>query len=217
MAQSRSDLTKAALIKAAFELFAQKGFDATSTREIANAANTNIASITYHFGGKSGLRIACAEQIVEQMTRLRKDPSALDMPDIIKSAETRFEALALRQAFMILRLEEAEMMVRFLFREAHEQTEAFDYIYQNFFDPIFELLLINFADATGIASEKVYENTTRLTVFSIISQIAYFRIGHPIVTRHLKWQGYTEEEALEVLAVLQINIRAILEHHRISA
>ena len=198
-------------------MFAEKGFAATSTREIANAANTNIASITYHFGSKAGLRIACAEQIVEHMTRLRNDPSALDLPDIIKSAETRFEALALRQAFMILRLEEAEPMVRFLFREAHEQTEAFDYIYQNFFEPIFEFLLTHFAQATGIEPEKVHANAIRLTVFSIISQIAYFRIGHPIVTRHLNWQGYTEEEALEVLAVLQINIRAILKHHRSKA
>ena len=35
--------------------FGEKGFAATSIREIAALAGSNIASISYHFGGKEGL------------------------------------------------------------------------------------------------------------------------------------------------------------------
>ena len=43
------------LLDAALALFADKGFAKTSTREIAQAAQANIASISYYFGDKDGL------------------------------------------------------------------------------------------------------------------------------------------------------------------
>lgn len=43
------------LLDAAMVLFAEKGFAKTSTREIAQAAQVNIASISYYFGDKAGL------------------------------------------------------------------------------------------------------------------------------------------------------------------
>ncbi|GAA5542575.1 hypothetical protein Brsp02_03205 [Brucella sp. NBRC 113783] len=60
-----SDQTRMALIHAALRLFGSKGYDATSTREIAGFAKANIGSIAYHFGGKEGLRLAAADYIVE--------------------------------------------------------------------------------------------------------------------------------------------------------
>ncbi len=43
------------LLESALALFAEKGFAKTSTREIALAAQVNIASISYYFGDKAGL------------------------------------------------------------------------------------------------------------------------------------------------------------------
>lgn len=43
------------LLDAALALFAEKGFSKTSTREIALAAQVNVASISYYFGDKAGL------------------------------------------------------------------------------------------------------------------------------------------------------------------
>jgi AcrR family transcriptional regulator len=50
--------TEKALIKAATQLFASKGFDGTRTLEIAQKAKVNEALITRYFGGKEGLLIA---------------------------------------------------------------------------------------------------------------------------------------------------------------
>lgn len=49
------------LLDAALTLFADKGFAKTSTREIALAAQANIASISYYFGDKNGLYRAVFE------------------------------------------------------------------------------------------------------------------------------------------------------------
>ena len=43
------------LLDAGLRLFAQQGYAKTSTRELAEAAGVNIASISYYFGDKAGL------------------------------------------------------------------------------------------------------------------------------------------------------------------
>jgi len=48
-------LTREKLIAAGEQAFADKGFDGASTRMIADAAETDIALIVYHFESKSGL------------------------------------------------------------------------------------------------------------------------------------------------------------------
>lgn len=43
------------LLQAGLRLFAQQGFSKTSTRELAEAAQVNVAAISYYFGDKAGL------------------------------------------------------------------------------------------------------------------------------------------------------------------
>ncbi len=43
------------LLLAGLRLFAHQGYSKTSTRELAEAANVNVASISYYFGDKAGL------------------------------------------------------------------------------------------------------------------------------------------------------------------
>ncbi len=47
--------TKEKMLKAAVQLFQTQGYDRTSVRDIAAAANVNVALISYYFGGKKGL------------------------------------------------------------------------------------------------------------------------------------------------------------------
>jgi AcrR family transcriptional regulator len=49
------DDARARLLQAGLRLFAQQGYSKTSTRELAEAANVNVASISYYFGDKAGL------------------------------------------------------------------------------------------------------------------------------------------------------------------
>ena len=52
---SEPDPARARLVRAGLRLFAQQGFAATTTRELAQAAGVNVASISYYFGDKAGL------------------------------------------------------------------------------------------------------------------------------------------------------------------
>src|SRR5580692_992836 len=56
------------LIEAAIDQFGRNGISAVGTRAIADAAGVQMSAITYHFGGKEGLYLACARHIVEQIS-----------------------------------------------------------------------------------------------------------------------------------------------------
>jgi AcrR family transcriptional regulator len=53
--------TRERLMRAAERLFAERGIDAVSIRDITNDADANSASIHYHFGSKAGLVAAILE------------------------------------------------------------------------------------------------------------------------------------------------------------
>jgi len=62
---AKSDLTgRARLREAALELFAERGFEATSTRAVAAVAGVSPALVTRHFGSKEGLRAAVDEHVL---------------------------------------------------------------------------------------------------------------------------------------------------------
>jgi AcrR family transcriptional regulator len=46
---------KRKLVEAAEKLFAEKGFEAVSVRDITQLAKTNVAAVNYHFGSREGL------------------------------------------------------------------------------------------------------------------------------------------------------------------
>ncbi|MFD0660397.1 TetR/AcrR family transcriptional regulator [Thermocatellispora tengchongensis] len=50
-----------AIVQVATRLFAALGYDGTTTRQIAEAAGLNIATVSYHVGGKRELYLAVME------------------------------------------------------------------------------------------------------------------------------------------------------------
>lgn len=57
-ARSDGEDTRLRLLRAALQLFSERGFAQTSVRAIAEAAGTNVAAIAYHFGDKARLYTA---------------------------------------------------------------------------------------------------------------------------------------------------------------
>lgn len=64
--EERRAETRALLLSAAAELFAQRGFHATSAEAVATAADRTTGALYNHFGGKEGLLVGLLEQWIEQ-------------------------------------------------------------------------------------------------------------------------------------------------------
>lgn len=63
--------TKDRVLDVAEDIFAEKGYSATSIRTITSRANVNLAAINYHFGSKAQLYQAVFQRRVEPMNRQR--------------------------------------------------------------------------------------------------------------------------------------------------
>lgn len=67
------DLTARARIRdAALRLFAERGLDGTTIRDIAKAAGVSGGLVRHHFGSKDDLRKACDSYALDQMMRIKE-------------------------------------------------------------------------------------------------------------------------------------------------
>jgi AcrR family transcriptional regulator len=64
----RPDETKARILAATDQLFGDLGFDATTTRDIAERSGVNKALIHYHFGSKDELLVALLDDYYGRLT-----------------------------------------------------------------------------------------------------------------------------------------------------
>ncbi len=67
------------ILFAAEKLFAEKGFEGTSTREISKAANVNISMISYYFGSK--------EKLYEKLVEYRTNEGQFFAKDILERTD----------------------------------------------------------------------------------------------------------------------------------
>ena len=208
--------TRASLISAALELFGNHGYDAVSTRQIADHAAANIGSIAYHFGGKPGLRTACIEYVIGIVHESLG--ASLTMP--LPSHLTPDEALDMLDGMIgtMMRIgasrEDADLLSTFMTREMVVPGEVDGLLYERMAKPLHERFCQLFAIAVGRPEAP---EAYALTVFSLIGQSVFFRICKPVVMKRLGWSCFGLDEAQAAIAVFSDNLRAIVARHRAKA
>lgn len=207
---SPSDQTRKALLDAAITLFGREGFRGTSTRAIAQAAETNVASIAYHFGSKEGLRVACGAAIAERIAEVvgRAGVPEVETPE---QALQVFEAVIAAFVHFLLLEQGRSDFVAFMMRELAEDGPAVDEVYRAAIEPRHRAFCRMWEVATGWPAES---ERTRLTVFSMIGQVLYFRIGQNVVQRRMGWDGMDEARVRQITEVLVANLRASFNANR---
>jgi AcrR family transcriptional regulator len=212
-ASGSAEATRMALIMAGLSLFGRKGFDATSTRQIAAAANANIGSIAYHFGGKDGLREACARHVVDTIRAVAGPAVGSDDPARLspQEAQARLEQGVDRMVRFIVGSPQAGEFVQFVLRELSVPGSAIDILYGGVFEPVHRRLCQLWERATGDPAES---ERTRIAVFTMIGQVVYFRIGREAVLRRMGWAAVGTEEAGKLAGVALDNLKAALAARR---
>ena len=122
---------KDVLLDIAIAHFGRLGFAGAATRAIAKEADTAMSSITYHFGGKEGLYLACADHIASCVAeRFEPEVRAIEA-NPPQSPEQAVDTLcALLSTFARIMLDpKSENWSYFIVREQHEPTEAFERIW----------------------------------------------------------------------------------------
>jgi AcrR family transcriptional regulator len=200
------DATRVAIIDAALRAFGERGYDGASTRAIAADAATNVASISYHFGGKEGLRNACAQHVAAQLAQVM-DVASPPPRDPAAARATLAATLRGLCLFLLLR-PQAGLIAAFMVREMARPSPALDLIYDGAFEGIHRRLCVLWANATGLDAES---QCVRLAVFSMLGQILYFHLARPVVRRRMEWSAVEAPEAEAIAATIDRTLHARLD------
>jgi TetR/AcrR family transcriptional regulator, regulator of cefoperazone and chloramphenicol sensitivity len=144
---SAAEDTRARLLHTGLRLFAQHGFAQTSTRELAEAAQVNVAAISYHFGDKAGLYRAV---FLEPMG----SPEA-DIALFQASAHTLDSALTAFYAGFLEPLRQghnARLCMKLHFREMLEPTGLWEEELRTSIAPMHHALVAVLQQALGLAA-----------------------------------------------------------------
>ena len=202
----RSDETRRRLLHYGTRVFAERGFDAATTRMVADAAGVNQAAILYHFGGKEGLYVAVAEEIA---TRGRAAmgpylsalpaPTSFAIPDDARAA-LRSVLRGLVKGFV--RLAGDGSAAAFIVREQANPGPAFEQLYSAYIEPVHAHVTALVAAARSCAQD---DPEAILTAHAIIGMALVFVTARETVLRRTTWRGYNRrrlEHIANVVAAL---------------
>jgi len=164
------------LLREASRIFAAKGFDKASTREICQAAGANISLISYYFGDKLGLyREVLLKPVAEMMARMPAPDAQMPLRDWL----TLFYTAFLRP----LHEDEAAVgeLMRLCGREMIEPSSVFEQLCAEQIGPHHEALVAMLAQRCG-ASEVDME----------LHQLAFALVA----VAHDYWMSVDHMEAL---------------------
>ncbi len=201
------------LLEAGRRLFTEKGYQAVSTRELAESAGVNLGAIQYHFGSKAKL-------FVETIYSLMKESDYTDFRAVIERGVSTDRAPSLRLAdFIFAFLEfllrcEGPQPCRMMFREVLSDTsndaelrEALvSSFVHDFIQPVDNILL----SIVRAISPSLHERELGMAAQSVIGQCAFFLTHRPFAERlrgyDVALSPYFEETASHIV---QFTLRAL--------
>lgn len=69
-ARTDGDMTRARILEAAGQIFAERGYHDSTSKAICARAGTNIAAVNYHFGSRDGLYLAVMSEVMRHLLSL---------------------------------------------------------------------------------------------------------------------------------------------------
>ncbi len=195
------------LLEVAIDHFGRLGREGASTRAIARDADTLMSSITYHFKGKDGLYLACAEHIALTMRgKIAPIVDRLALPTPAAEARATIEALV-GGMVVIMMQEDIAPIARFVVREQMSPTPAFDILYDGAMRHIVEPLV---ALLITIAGDRLKLEEARMRAFSLLGQVFALRFGRAALMRVTGWESVGPRQTELARAAILANVGAIL-------
>lgn len=199
------DESRARIVEAAGQLFADRGFDGVSVRALAQRAGVNAAAINYHFGGKEGLYHAVLRTLIDD-TEPMFAPMIATLRDGVARAGGDRQALAAIAATLvrglfgsILSNEDFRWQVPIMVREFQDPSREFQMLVRERIDPVHDAIGELVAAATGHAPQAP---ETRLITASVMGQCMSFAAARGVIFARLGWEDYTPERIEFVIDTL---------------
>ncbi len=172
-----ADDTRSRLIEAASAIFAERGYQSATTREICVQARANAAAVNYHFGDKLGLYKAALKSVIA-----REDSGIEKLALSAMPAEVALRAFI--QA-MFDNLGGSDRYTRLMAHELSDPTPGLALVVNQIIAPRAKLLSEIVARLTAGSSTSL---GTRLAVHSIMAQVVHYMHARPVIK--LLWPNW---------------------------
>ncbi len=188
-----TDDTQARILNAAGLVFADRGFQAATVRDICKKADVNLASVNYHFGDKEQLYIQAVRNAHQLLVGL------VPMPDwpVGATAELKLRGFIRTLITRMIGSQSAPWQTRLMMREILSPTSACKEMVEDYFRPHFDLML-------GILSELLPPETpdaVRQQIgFSIVGQCLFYRVAGEVVGMLVDDEDRSANYSIEQLA-----------------
>ncbi|MBW2561891.1 MAG: CerR family C-terminal domain-containing protein [Deltaproteobacteria bacterium] len=184
MSPDNNTTTRDRLLKVAESLFAQKGYDSVSVREITNAAHCNLAAVNYYFGNKKALYLSVFRE--RWMPRAQRILTCFE-ENLASRNETSPATViqSLAEALIKGPLTDEERLCHFqlMIREMTKPTEAFEIVTQETMKPS----LVRLGQLLQpYLHESMDEERTILNILSIFSMVIYFNFARLPVSKIIR-------------------------------
>ncbi|OYY67857.1 CerR family C-terminal domain-containing protein [Sphingomonas sp. 28-63-12] len=201
-----------ALLRVAIDAFGRHGLEGASTRDIAGAAGKPMSAITYHFGGKEGLYLACAQYIADTIAAMIA-PALSHVAALCRADDSPAQAraalsLIFSRFVQTMVSEDTAHFARFIMREQMEPSEAFDILYGG----IMGAMLTHIADLLmAVSRQRIGIAEARVRTIALMGQVMAFRVAHAAVMRSTGWAGIGGAQADAINQTIQRHLAAILD------
>ncbi len=165
-----SDDTRQRVLEAAGPIFAEKGFAATTVREICAAAGVNLASVNYHFGGKETLYL----ETVQLAHRRKSAQVPAPAWGLDTRPEEKLRTLVHTLLSRILVAGDVDWPVHLLIREMLQPTHACQSVVEEYIRPQFERMMQVIDE---LRPANVSRDDRERLAFSIVGQCLYYRVA----------------------------------------
>jgi AcrR family transcriptional regulator len=209
---ARGEETRARIVAAALEVFGAEGFERGSTRQIAALAGVPPPALQYYFDGKEGLHRACAEFIIERISRALSP--ALDAAEqALAGAEPKAALDALCGVIdtiveFSVDSPDAAVRSRFIGRgQADGAGPALPLIRERISRPLHALCSRLVGLATGMDPKA---DETRLRATAVLSPLTAFHINRANTLEVMSWADFGGDRSAIIKAVLRAHTRSAL-------
>jgi AcrR family transcriptional regulator len=168
---SRESETRERLLAQAEKMFAARGYDGTSVRQITQEAGANVAAVSYYFGGKQGLYEAVFERVLVEMRerRIHRIKSDLDEAGNEGTLEAFLGSFA---AAFVEPLVEGERGKDFM-SLFDQEMRLHKMPTKAFFEQLIEPMLALFAESLERVGVGIDRSTAAMCLMSLVGQLSH--------------------------------------------
>jgi TetR/AcrR family transcriptional regulator, regulator of cefoperazone and chloramphenicol sensitivity len=177
-AASQDVETRQRVLNIAAELFAERGFNNVTVREICQRAGTNLAAVNYHFRDKLGLYKEVVQLAANEMNRVKTD--VMDAAEEPRPPEERLRTYIHLTLHHLLDPRQESWMEKLVARETIDPTPAIDLIIQKGIKPTTERNGRMMAELLGTSLDdpRVWR-----CFLSVQGQCLFYKMSMPISLR----------------------------------